>query len=200
MVVLTPDPAFGGDVRRGKQLKQGAVGLRRVEVGQRGGVERGARRGGRFACGDRLVGRGVGQHPDGRRSDLGVAFHDAREAVGGDLADHGGVELPLLEPGGDIVDVGRLDRDDHALLRLGEHHFVGRHAALAARDALGVEDDPNSGALSHFNRGAGQAGCAAVLQALDPVAVLADEADARIHQQLFEERVADLDRGPALGA
>ena len=200
VVVLPPDPALGGNIGRSQQLEQRGLRFGGIEVGQRRGVEGGPLDGIRIALGRRLIRRRVGEDAHGRGSDFGTAVHDAGETVRCHFANHRGIELPFGEPGGDILDMFRLHGDDHSLLGFGKHHLVGRHAALAAGHAVGMNHNPDAGALGHLDRRAGNARRAAVLQTLNPVAVLADEADAGVHQQLFEEWIADLHGGPALHA
>ena len=85
----------------------------------------------------------------------------------------------------------RLDHHQHALLGLGEHDLVGRHAGLALRDVLDVDLDTHAAAASHLAGGTGQARGAHVLDA-DQRAGLHD-LETRFEQELLGERVAHLD-------
>ena len=88
--------------------------------------------------------------------------------------------------------------DQHPLLALAEKHLVRQHALLAARDEVKVraaEAPTLRGGLS-LGQCTGQAGGAEILHRDHRIE--ARKLQAGLHQQLLEERVADLDRGAAL--
>ena len=84
----------------------------------------------------------------------------------------------------------------HALLRLAQHDFVGSHAGLALRNLVEFDFNAGAAARTHFARGAGQPGRAHILNADDCAGLHRFEAG--LKQQLFEERIANLHVG-ALG-
>ena len=133
----------------------------------------------------------------GNLGDDGAVILDAQDAVGRDVADVGGVQVPLLEDRLDLRLAPLLDDEQHALLRLGQHDLVGGHAGLALRDAADVDLDAAAAARSHLRRRTGQAGRAHVLDADERVGL--HQLEARLEQQLLHERIADLHRRPLLG-
>ena len=90
-----------------------------------------------------------------------------------------------------------LDDEQHALLRLGEHDLVRRHAGLALRDTCDVDLDARAAARAHLAGRAGQAGGAHVLHADQRVGL--HQLEARLEQELLHERIADLHGRPLLG-
>ena len=141
-----------------------------------------------------IVERGfVGQLAVGNFGDHLAVMLNPQHAVVGDAADGDGVEVPLLENGEDFVFAAGLGHKEHALLRFGEHDLVRRHAGFALRDQAQVDFDAGSGAAAHFAGGAGETGRAHVLNAHDGSGVHGFEAG--FEQQLFHERIADLDVG-----
>jgi len=143
--------------------------------------------------------------------DHGIESRDARRAallVQGEtillsIEDNGpGLREPdkLFEPfyttkkPGDRLGLGLaagLQHHEHALLALGEHHLVGRHAFFAARHLVHVEADAGAALGRHLDRGGGEAGGAHVLDRDDRVG--GHEFCAGFDQQLFGEGIADLD-------
>ena len=138
-----------------------------------------------------IDGRFVGERAIGDVDDQRAALAHAKLAAVGDHADLHGVQIPLLEDGLDLVLASGLDDHQHALLRLGEHDLVGRHAGLALRDVLDVDLDADAAAAAHLAGGTGQPGGAHVLDA-DERAGLHD-LETRLEQELLGERVAHLD-------
>jgi hypothetical protein len=139
-----------------------------------------------------FVHRGLGRDRiDRDHPDLLAVPEEALEAVVGDFADDGGVEVPLFEDREDVRLAPLLGDDQHPLLRLGEHDLVRRHAALAHRDAVEVETDTGAGAPRHLERRRGEPRGAHVLDA-DDASVL-HQLEARLEEQFFGERVAHLD-------
>ena len=75
---------------------------------------------------------------------------NAHEAVVRHFADHGRIEVPLLEDAHHFVFATALGHDEHPLLRLGQHDLVRRHAALAHRDAVEDQADARAGPAGHL--------------------------------------------------
>ena len=101
-----------------------------------------------------------------------------------------GVQVPLLEDRLDLGLAPGLDDHQHALLRLGEHDLVRRHAGLALRDVLDVDLDAHAAAAAHLAGRTRQPRRAHVLDA-DERAGLHDF-EAGLEQELLGERVAHL--------
>src|ERR1035441_401293 len=115
---------------------------------------------------------------------------DAELAVAGDDADLGGFEAPLLEDAEDFVLAALIGHQQHALLALGEHDLVGRHAGFALRDAVKFDFDADFAAAAHLAGGAGQAGGAHILYADDGAG--GHGFDASFQQQFLHEGIAHL--------
>ena len=90
-----------------------------------------------------------------------------------------------------------LDDEQHPLLRFRQHDFVRRHAGLALRHVHDVDLDAGAAAGAHLAGRAGQPGGAHVLDADERVGL--HQLEARLEQQLFHERIADLHRRTLLG-
>src|SRR5439155_22761178 len=73
-----------------------------------------------------------------------------------------------------------------------------RHAGLPAWYVRDVDDDAGTGLRAALDGRTGEAGRAKVLKPADPFAVLLRELEARLHEQLLEKGVADLDGGAPL--
>ena len=135
VVVLAPDDALRRDLRRGEQCEQqrslgGARSLVPLCAScrrQSGSVEKSNSCSSVSHCGLTPSRTYVGASTSivrGHAHDFVVAVADAHEAVVGDDADRRAVQLPVLEQAAHVVLVLRLDDDEHALLRLAEHHLV----------------------------------------------------------------------------
>ena len=88
-------------------------------------------------------------------------------------------------------------QDQHPLLRFGQHHLVGRHALFPAADPVDVDVDPAMASMGELAGRAGEPGRAQILDGGDAVELV--QPQARLTQQLLEERIAHLDRRSALG-
>src|SRR5437667_512476 len=141
----------------------------------------------------------VRQQRDRQASDLVPPVDHRQLAVVRDLADDRGGQVPRVEDGLHLALAAPLDDDQHPLLGFGKHHVVRRHLALAPRHERDVDARAGAGhpACAFGHRGS-QACGAEVLDRDHRVGVR--EVHARLQQALLEERVADLDRGPALRA
>src|ERR1700694_4636760 len=143
--------------------------------------------------------RPVGEQRAREPRDLVVAVDDRQVPVVRHIADHRGCQVPGVKDAFDLALATALDHDEHPLLRFGEHHVVRGHAALAPRNAGHV--DARTGALDAAgalrDRG-GEAGGTEVLDRDHGVCVR--QVHAGFEEALLEEWVADLDRGPSLGA
>jgi hypothetical protein len=170
-------------VRRGGQ-GAGVVGQARVLVGGSGqgpAVERG------------VLAEGHGRHvaEDGAVE----AVEDAQPPGGaggclGDLADHGGADLPLGAHRLDALEVLRRDDGQHALLALGGHHLVVDHPGLAPRHGRHVDVHAHAAAGRRLAGGAHEARAAEVLDADHELGV--EQLEARLDQPLLLVGVADL--------
>ncbi len=127
--------------------------------------------------------------------DLAVVGDDHAAGVGR-RADDGEVEPPLLEDGLSLGFRARLQHHQHALLAFRQHHLVCRHARFALRHVIEVEGDADAALVGHLAGGRGEAGGAHVLNGDDDV--LRHQFEARLDEQLFGERVADLHGGALL--
>ena len=209
-VVLLVDPVAAREVGAAEQrdqdrgrvhaaLGQPVLGRERDARGRRLAPSRRGR--GQAVVDDRLAGEGLrGNAGDLRRAGVraavgaDAALDDGDVAVGGDAADQGDRDAPALADLAHGRVVLRPAGGQHPLLRLGDHHFPGRHAGLAARDRVEVQEDAGAGLVGRLGGGAADPAGAEVLDALDEAAV--DQLQAGLDQQLLGERVADLDRGP----
>ena len=153
----------------------------------------------RHARGDRLevVDRAlVDERGDRHVADERVAVEHPQAPRGGDLADRGRVDEPLLAHRHDLVDLVGLDDAQHPLLRLRDHDLEGLHVGLAQRDLADVEVQADLALARHLRARRGQAGRAEVLQRDEQPAL--EQLERALEQLLLLERVADLD-GRALG-
>ena len=192
-VVLLERPAAGGEVGAAQEREQQAAGV--------GGQtpDRLGRRVHRHARGDRLevVDRAlVDERGDRHVADERVAVEHPQAPRGGDLADRGRVDEPLLAHRHDLVDLAGLDDAQHPLLRLRDHDLEGLHVGLAQRDLADVEVQADLALARHLGARRGQAGRAEVLQRDEQPAL--EQLERALEQLLLLERVADLDGG-ALG-
>ncbi len=110
------------------------------------------------------------------------------------MADHGKIELPFREDMPGLGLAARAQHHQHPLLAFAQHDLVGRHAGLAHRHAIEIELDAEPALAGHLDRGRGQAGSPHVLDRDDRVPL--HQFETGLDQELFGERVADLDRRP----
>src|SRR5262249_41743774 len=106
------------------------------------------------------------------------------------FADHSKIEAPFAENGLGLFFLLWLENHEHALLALGQHHFVRTHALFAARHPVEIERDAEIALGTHFHRRACEPGGAHVLNGND--APLLHDLETSLEQQLFRERIADL--------
>lgn len=102
---------------------------------------------------------GTGQ-PTARRSARHVSTSGNAPRI-----DRDGAEAPFAEDGRHAFFGACANDREHALLRLGEHHFVGGHARLAARNLGDVYFHAHAGFGRHLAGRAGEARRAHVLDA-----------------------------------
>ena len=121
---------------------------------------------------------------------------DPEHAVRNHLANLRRIQAPFLEDSVDLVLPAAPRDQKHALLGLGEHDLVWRHAVLALRHGVQLDFDAYAPTVPHLGGRTRQSGRAHVLNAEDGVGL--HGLQARFQQQLLEERVADLHVG-ALG-
>ena len=131
----------------------------------------------------------------GQRAQRNVADHFAVEFqhhVPGisHFTDYGKVQLPLAEDRLGHRLLAGLQHHEHPLLAFAQHHFVGRHAFLAAGHEVHVEPDARAALAGHFDRAGSEAGRAHVLDRDDRVG--GHQLEAGLDQQLFGEGIAHL--------
>jgi hypothetical protein len=102
---------------------------------------------------------GIGDH---RR-----AVAHAQQPVVGDGADAVGVQAPAREQRLGALLLAARQHDQHPLLRLGQHHLVGRHPRLAAAHPRHVQLDAAAAARRQLGARAGQPRRAEVLHRHD---------------------------------
>ena len=182
-----------GDASNRLNTSRGAAGASERAQVERLRLREPGRLGGRSAV-DRCL---VGQRTVGNvRDDSAVVLH-AHPVVGRDLADAHGMEIPFVEDALDLGLAALLDDEQHALLGLGEHDFVRRHARLALRHQRDVDLDARAAARAHLAGRAGEAGRAHVLDADEGVGL--HHLEARLEEKLLHERIADLHGRALLG-
>ena len=190
MVILAVDPFLRGHARRGEDLLQ-----RRRQIARLGQVGKLLE----LVLPRRTLARAiveggvVGERPDGEIADHGAAGLEHQLARVGHAADDGIREVPLVADGDHLRLAALLRDEQHALLRLGEHDLVRRHAGLAARHCVEIELEAAAGARGHLDRRRGQARGAHVLDAHEAVGL--EELEAGFQQELLEKGIADLDGG-----
>ena len=140
--------------------------------------------------------RVVGERLIGNVGDELAVMADAQARLGLDGADDDGVESPLGEDAQDFVFAAFFGDEQHALLAFGEHDLVGAHAGFALRHEVELDIEADAAARAHLAGGAGEAGSAHVLNADDGAGLHGFKAG--FEEQLFHERVADLDVGALL--
>ena len=126
----------------------------------------------------------------------GVRLADPKPIASSDAADRDGVEVPLAEDLEHFVLTSAFHREQHPLLRLREHHLVGRQARLAPGNEIQIQLDATAAAGRHLGARAGQAGGAHVLHADDRTG--GEGFEAGLEQHLLHERIAHLHRRPFL--
>ena len=182
-VVLLEDQPAAGQVGAAEQPEQDGAGVHpplgqqvvRLErrARRRGGPAMGRRRG-QPIVDDRVAGqrrrRDPGQLDRARiRPAVGIqaAAHDRDVAVGGDPADRRRGQAPAAADGPHRgLALGSDDRQ-HPLLRLADHHLERRHAGLAARDGVEVDEDAGAGPVGRLGGRAADPAGAQVLEPLD---------------------------------
>ena len=137
-----------------------------------------------------------GKRRDRHVRDLASAGAQHETARVGDAAHGGEIEVPFLEHRAGAVLGARAQRHQHAFLAFREHEFVRGHLRLARRRAIEVEIEAGAGARRHFHRRGGETRGAHVLDADHRVA--RHQFETGFEEELFRERVADLDGGTAL--
>ncbi len=199
-VVLVRHPGLRGEVGGAEESQQrGAQLLVRLRAGEAGGGD-GVRAGGLRPRGlvvgalvDRaVVGHGARRHVD---DDVAVPFDDEPAGVG-DLAEHARLDVP---PGGDREELLELLRGDdrhHPLLGFAHEDLLRRERGVAQQHV--VEGDVHAALAvgGELGGGAGDAGGAEVLDALDDLG--GEQLEAALDEDLLRERVAHL-HGRALG-
>ena len=196
LVVVAPeDGPAAADVRTADEAEQGLAHrpgrrhgerIHRERLVQPSGAQR-LRMAKRHVV-DQEVEREVADH----RSAIG---HHQTSGVS-DRSDHVRVEVPAVELHLHRGRVLRPHHQQHPLLRLAQHHLVGRHPPLSPRDAGDVHLDAAPTSVGQLGGRAGEPGRPQVLHGDDPR--VAGQGDADLHQALLEKGVADLDRGTSL--
>jgi hypothetical protein len=114
----------------------------------------------------------------------------AKEAVVGDAADHGGLQIPLVEDSFDVRLASGLGDQQHALLRFRQQKIVRAHDLLAPWNAIQIDLDAESSPTRHLHRRAGEPRRSHVLDRHQAVA--GHQLEARFEQQLLGERISHL--------
>ena len=192
VVVLLPNPALGAEVRRGEQSFERVDERHRL----RHFVRRQDRGTHQFAVRPLVERRLVAKLLDRQVGhDHTAVFHD-KTLARRRLADDREIEPPLAEDRLGFRLLLGTQHHEHALLALREHHLVGAHSGLAARDLVEVEVDTEVALGAHLDGRAREAGRAHVLNGDD--AVVGHDFEAGLKQQLFREWIADLNGRPLL--
>ncbi len=121
--------------------------------------------------------------------DLTLVLDDETQRVRG-LAHNREIEAPFAEDRLGLLLLLRAQHHQHALLTLGEQHFIGRHAFLAAGDSVEVELDPQIALGAHFDGRRSEAGGAHVLNGDDRARL--HQLETGLEQELLGEGIADL--------
>ncbi len=140
--------------------------------------------------------RFVRQRPIRDLGDDCSALLHAKQSVSRHFSDVHRMQVPLVEDALDLRFAAALHDEQHPLLRLGEHDFVGRHAGLALRDEGDIDFNARPAPRAHLRRGAGEAGRSHVLDPDERVGL--HHLEAGLEEQLLHERIADLHRGALL--
>ena len=117
---------------------------------------------------------------------------DGQAARAGDLADHGRLDVPLAGDGQERVELVGPDHGHHPLLRLRHEDLAGRERGVAQQHVLEVDVHAAVAVGGQLAGGAGDAGGAQVLDALDHARGV--ELEAALDEHLLHERVAHLHR------
>ena len=147
------------------------------------------RRPGQRALVDRaLVGHGPGRDVDDR-----LAVPEHLQAPGRrDLAEDGGLDVPLRRDLQEGLEVAGADDRHHPLLRLAHEDLLGPKARVPERHALEVDHHAAVAVAGELAGRAGQSRAAEVLDAVDHVR--GEQLQAALDEDLLRERVADLHR------
>ena len=127
-----------------------------------------------------------------------VVPEDDQPAGLGDLAEDGGLDVPLGRDLQERLEVGGADDRHHPLLRLAHEDLLGPQAGVAQRHPVEVDHHAAVAVAGELAGRAGQAGAAEVLDAVDDAG--GEQVQAALDQDLLGERVADLDGGALGGA
>ena len=121
------------------------------------------------------------------------------EAPGGiDLADHHGLDVPLLAAQQEFIELRRGDDRAHALLRLAHEDLLGRERLIAQQHPVEPHVHAAVAVRGEFAGRARDAGAAEILDAFDEARV--QHLEGCLDEQLLHEGVADLHAGPLRGA
>ena len=121
------------------------------------------------------------------------------EAPGGiDLADHHGLDIPLLAAQQEFAELRGGDDRAHALLRLAHEDLLGRERLIAQQHPVEPHVHATVAIRGEFTRRARDAGAAEILDAFDEARV--QHLEGCLDEQFLHERVADLHAGPLGGA
>ena len=121
---------------------------------------------------------------------------DGQAARSVDLADDGGLDVPLVDDGHELLELVGRDDGHHALLGLAHEDLAGGEGRVAQQDPLQVHVHAAVAVGGQLGSGAGDAGGPQVLDAQHEAAV--EQLQAALDEDLLHEGVAHLDAG-ALG-
>ena len=152
----------------------------------------GRRRGARSGRGPGAVRGGAPStsRSSGRSQTCSAPSRTTKRCVGKDDRDHVGMQVPALEDLLQRAHVLGLRHDQHALLRLAEHHLIRRHARLATRGARDVDVDAATTSMRELRGAPAEPGGTEILHR--DHARIAGELETRLHEALLEKWVADL--------
>ena len=132
---------------------------------------------------------------DGARVDIDdrlAAPGDHEPAGVGDLAQHAGLDVPLLRDREEPVELAGLHDRHHALLALGHQDLLGRERGVAQQHGIELDRHAALAVGGELARRARDARGTEILDALDQVA--REQLEAALDEHLLGERVADLHR------
>ena len=119
---------------------------------------------------------------------------DRQPPRGVDGPDDGSLDLPLADDVHERIKLVRGDDGHHPLLRFAHEDFPGGEGGVAQKNVLEVHVHAAVAVGGELARGAGNSGCAEVLDSQDEAP--GEELEAAFDEDLLHKRVAHLHRGP----
>ena len=192
VIVLLPHPALAADVGACQKLFEI---VRKVADSTQLSLFGHLARHGRLPARQRtpVHRRIVGQPLIGNLGHNFAVLEHAQLVAGCNFADFDRIQSPLLENAEDFVFAAFLRYQQHALLRLAEHDFVGGHASFALRHAVEFDLDAHMTARAHLASRTRKSCRAHILNADNGSGLHGFETS--FEQQLLQKRIADLHVG-----